>query len=304
MIKIAHIQWLLFLLSPVSAQFTVNNDRNCTANETWLDPHSPISYHTLNASGSFEFPGFRDPKGNQPESDWTWSKGIHNIWNSTYNQTFRYDEVVWLDTHGVDLASKDLDFQVCYSALIGYPQSVQKRGQGDNGDCTTFFNKECAVDLKSFLDQRAAEAIGKNVTVSPCSMLSDYNIDSCDDFQNTMRLSGSIPNKGRNCSFGQGDPDYDQVLLTSETARDAAAKNDLEDFDVYDRVVTSILPVFALAWSKNSTGGGWSDSRIMCLSTPNVTEGSRKASVPSASGRVELNVLVLISGLVVLIISY
>jgi hypothetical protein len=61
----------------------------------------------------------------------------------------------------------------------------------------------------------------------------------------------------------------------------------------YDAEVTRIVPVVTIAKSNGpASSEGWVDSRVFCLSTPNITEGSRKpASVPSAGERLQLNVV-------------
>jgi hypothetical protein len=115
-------------------------------------------------------------------------------------------------------------------------------------------------------------------------------------------IKPAIPPQNRTCSFGLGDPDYDTVFRGSSFASDAATKNDTTDFKVYDQVVTSIVPVFALAWSRNAFVQ-WSDARVMCLSTPNVTEGSRKPSgVPSLGSRFALDPFVLLGSIVMFVL--
>jgi len=111
-----------------------------------------------------------------------------------------------------------------------------------------------------------------------------------------------IPSQNRSCPLGLGSPDYDVVLQSSRFAFDAAAKNNTADFSVYDEMVTGIVPVFALAWSENATVQ-WSDARIMCLSTPNITDGSRKPSgVPNSSMRLSLNLLIVLGSVMFWII--
>jgi hypothetical protein len=83
---------------------------------------------------------------------------------------------------------------------------------------------------------------------------------------------------------------------------DAAAKNDTEDFSVYDKVTTRIVPIFALAWSETDDVG-WSDARIMCMSIPNVTKGNREApGVPSGVGRLRVDGLAMAGGVVMLML--
>src|SRR6266498_2736678 len=84
---------LLILLRPASSQLLLD-ERGCIPNEA--DPHpNNISCTTLNATGSFTFPAFRNPNSNSPQTTWTWSTGI-----KTYP--------IWLNIHGVDLASADM----------------------------------------------------------------------------------------------------------------------------------------------------------------------------------------------------
>ncbi|EPE33427.1 hypothetical protein GLAREA_06440 [Glarea lozoyensis ATCC 20868] len=285
---------VLFVGGTLAQSADIN--RNCTAKEIQAHPGN-VSYRTLNATGALDIKGLGDANIGIPLPTWTWSTGVQNIRNSEDNLTFFYQQPVWLDTHGTDLASEDLEYEMCYLTLSGYSASAQKRGQGDSGDCTKFFNQQCVDEWRKVLSDEGSRYIRSNITQNPCKSLLQLAPESCKDFQDVSRSAGSIPPENRTCPFGLGDPDYDTVFRGATLANEAAAKNDTTDFLVYDQTVTSIVPFFALAWSR-SAPVQWSDARVMCLSTPNITEGSRKPSgVPSLGSRFALDPIIILGSI-------
>lgn len=189
--KNSPINWL-FLLAVAECQ-TSNMSRNCTQNEIAPRPNQ-LSYLTRNATGSFDFKGFADPNSNQVVSPWIWSMGVQNVWNFTNNLTFWYQQPVWLDTHGVNLASDKLGYEICYLTLSDYPLSAQRRGQGDNGDCTKFYNQQCVDDWRKALVDQGLRYMNKNSTdrESPCKALRQFTPDSCKDFKSGTRAWGGM----------------------------------------------------------------------------------------------------------------
>jgi len=163
--------------------------RNCTSNEI-LSSTSGVSYSTMNATGSFEYKGFRNQNSDSPMETWTWSTGVQNIWNFTNNRTFFYEQPVWIDTHGTDLASDDLGYEMCHLTLLDFPQSLQKSGHGDSGDCTTFFNLQCVDDWKKALTEQGVKHIRSNSTDLPCQKLLNFTPPSCKDFGDGSRATG------------------------------------------------------------------------------------------------------------------
>jgi len=71
-------------------------------------------------------------------------------------------------------------------------------------------------------------------------------------------------------------------------------------FNTYDEMITRIVPFFVMGYpAANATGFPWPESRIMCLSTPDVVEGSRKpAGVPSVATTASLASYSMVSSLV------
>lgn len=293
--------WILFL-GLALAQYP-DDARNCTAGE--IDPHpGQVSYRTLNATGSYEFKAFGNPSTIDPAAKWTWSIGVQNIWNFTNNIAFWYEQPVWVDTRGTDLASDEVDYEMCYLALSDFPLSMQRNGEGDSGDCTKFFNLQCVDDWRKALTDQGLKYMRDNSTDRklPCEALRQFTPESCKNFKGSTRMTGEIPSPNRTCPFGLGSPDYDTVLRLSRFTSTADTKGSAADLRVYDEVVTSILPVFALAWSTKATVG-WSDARIMCLSTGAITDGSRTPpGVPSLSSRLRVDVFtLLVSGILALV---
>lgn len=166
-------------------------DRNCTANDIEARP-GQVSYRTLNATGTFDFKGFGDINSGTPLTTWTWSTGVQNVWNFTNNLTFWYQQPVWLDTHGTDLASDDLDYEMCYLTLSKYSSSAQRRGQGDSGDCTKFFNQKCVDDWRRALSDQGLLHMRSNSTdrQAPCEALRQFMPESCKDFKEASRAWG------------------------------------------------------------------------------------------------------------------
>jgi len=95
------------------------------------------------------------------------------------------------------------------------------------------------------------------------------------------------------------------VALNSGRQTDKEIVSEAEVFDTYDEFITAIRPFLVLAWStenKKNTTKHWSDTRVMCLSTPDVVEGSRRPpGVPSAGIKVCLASYGVLSSLVTLI---
>jgi hypothetical protein len=184
---ISNLTCVLFLGSTAAQSPDIN--RNCTANEIQAHP-GDVSYHTLNATGTFDIKGFGDANIGIPLATWTWSTGVQNIRNSGNNLTFFYQQPVWLDTHGTDLASKDLNYEMCYLTLSRYPASDQKRGQGDKGDCTKFLNQACVDEWRKALIDQASRYIRSNITQNPCESLRQLAPESCKDFHDGSRSVG------------------------------------------------------------------------------------------------------------------
>lgn len=164
------------------ASATLNlTQRGCSTNEVFHAGN--VSYGIRNATGSIVTRGF--PRDGTPVLDWGWSIGVQQIPGQNAIQ-----QPIWVDTAekfgGVDLASKDLGFEMCYMAIQGQSQSVQKRGYGDEGDCMKFLSKQCVKDWQKILEEQAFV----NSTHGPCSAAASYSPDSCKEFQGMFAISG------------------------------------------------------------------------------------------------------------------
>jgi hypothetical protein len=175
-----HSSILLPFLLNLIPTFAQNSDRNCTANET-ISSLSETSYNILNATGTYSFEGFggRRP-GSLPPGNWTWSIGFQNIPNNNASdENHWYEKVVWIDTHGVDLADEDLDYEMCHILMSGWEDSVQEKGQGDSGKCEKFLGEECAEDWRKALIN---QAVRRNTEFdTPCDALKSRKPESCKD---------------------------------------------------------------------------------------------------------------------------
>ncbi|KKY16562.1 hypothetical protein UCRPC4_g05899 [Phaeomoniella chlamydospora] len=256
----------------VSAQNLTS--RGCAGNDSLPSPLG-LSYEILNASGTYDVEGFYNIYNFTSIPTWTWGTGIQS---KNVSGVTRYEQPVWLDTHGTDLAADDLSFNMCYLVLTGQSQSQQKKGQNDDGDCTTFFSEQCVKDLSSSLLRSTLDSYG-NATSLPCKLAVNIWPESCEKFSSTSHHYGEIPPENQTCEFGQGDPDYD--LVTSISNVYTAATSGVSYTKFYDEMVTRTLPIITFVWAKDQT---WADARAICLKTDNITAGSREADgVPSSA---------------------
>lgn len=131
---------LLFVVLSSLPQLIVA--RSCPSNETYPN-HYNLSYTDFNATGSYDFTSIYNPYNFTSIAEWTWSTGIVSANNSGQ---IDYEQPIWLDTHGTDLASPNLGFNMCYAVLTGLSQSMQQRGKNDNGNCKTLLGSKCVED--------------------------------------------------------------------------------------------------------------------------------------------------------------
>lgn len=259
------------------------DSRGCPANETRTSYDST----SFNATGAYRFDGFSSSADPHNFTQWTLSAGVRQLYNASLS---RLDDTIshaiWLDTDGVDLTAADLPYRVCHLTLLDQSQTVQQIGQGDSGNCGTFLSQQCVDDWKKVSTNEALRFREGNFSTSrndtPCAKIRDREPASCKGFRGSASLLGSIPsNRNRTCAFGLGDPDLD--LVTEYVEQSVSGTT---DFQLYDKEVTRITPVIVTAWTIPEGGSGWAASRVVCLGTPNITDGSRKPDgVPSGGER-------------------
>lgn len=172
----------LFHISYVLAQDFIRS--GCTVNDTV--PHvSNTTYKTLNASGSIVSP---EISLTGSLSSWTWYTGVQALFNNS-----RVFQPIWVDTKGTDLAETNLGFEMCYLAFTGYTSDVQKRGQGDTGDCKKMLSQECIDDWKKSLTSQRNSARWNTSLATPCAQIGNTP-DSCKE------TGGSLMQYGRKFS--------------------------------------------------------------------------------------------------------
>ena len=135
---------IMLLFNRTFAQQNSTPD-NSTSKCTGYDQYGPNG-DTYNASASYQVAGFYPPgNGTRTPANWTYNTAILAVSNSSNLQT------LWIDTlDGTDVGSKDLPYFGCMTAFFGIPQSTNKRGQDDNGDCTKAYDQDCAKEMISF----------------------------------------------------------------------------------------------------------------------------------------------------------
>jgi len=158
-------------------------DRGCTPDETYVHT-SNVSYQTRNASGSVRVSGFSANPAGADNKNWTWSTAVQQL----KSEKAIY-QPIWVDAAGIDLASPDLGFDLCYIMIVGQDRATQKRGQGDKGDCLTFLGADCVRDWQKNLKSQALNFRTNDTRQSPCSMADRPG--SCKSSHGSLPVSGS-----------------------------------------------------------------------------------------------------------------
>lgn len=171
---------LLALALPKShAQVHSLTSKACSANQTTLDStfNKPWEF---NATGSMDYVMQLAVMAASQESfvpHWTWSIGVQ-VLNSSSTKS-HYTQALWLDTHGQDLTSDKLGFQMCYLTILGQSQSQEKQGIKDEGDCSAFLGDTCTSAWLKALWLKWSDLKTQNSTQSPCQAVAHSMPSAC-----------------------------------------------------------------------------------------------------------------------------
>jgi hypothetical protein len=205
--------------------------------------------------------------------------------------TSNYDTALtyWLDTSPVvTLQAPNMNYGGCVVALNQWPTSLLRKGQNDNGDCTSMISSDCLSEMK----EMALQGLASSQSPGNYSCLNFIrNFEDTPPEAACQKAIGKswpggilISTQFIGSTYDQCRPIYgngtvNESILTSEIGNpiEGTPKSDLSSYDTGISTVSMLISVAFHNSTSNdtSTTAPWSDSRIVCVRPKNIVKGSR-----------------------------
>ncbi|KAI4179645.1 MAG: hypothetical protein L6R41_007715 [Letrouitia leprolyta] len=245
---------------------------------------------SYNASGSYPVLGFQEPGNRTTPSNWTYNYAVLADKDGTSWNT------IWIETSGGEkIGSPDRPYVGCVSVYFGLPQSTNKRGQDDNGDCRQTFDGDCVSAILT-MAHNATEEKSRNGADAQAICTSSISMQvpkECRKYTDEDYWTGGSSLAIGNSTYSN-DTDIEECSLLAKGANNGIFGWDMRgssNATGYDEAVTRILPVLTTVWlkereSKNDSAP-WADSRLTCMTGRDIQTGSKKPKgVPSLGVKV------------------
>jgi hypothetical protein len=198
----------------------------------------------------------------------------------------------------LNLSDPSTPYTGCVIAISGLNPSLVKGTSKDDGTCSSVFTADCLTEIRSTIYNVASAysgtPAGSAEHLNCNSLLSAVSLNStskCDPHLITEYIGSQfLPNN----FTGYPDSACPTVNVGDSNAtighRAFFSWGDIEEtgpdnYTIYDKTVTSHVPVFVATWLKDvsngtssvssSGGGGWADTQIMCIPANDTQPGSR-----------------------------
>jgi hypothetical protein len=205
----------------------------------------------------------------------------------------------WLERRPLlNLLDPSIPYTGCVIAVSGLNLSLVKDTSKDDGTCSSVFGAACLSEIRATIYNVASSYSG-----TPAGSADGFD---CNQLLNEVSLNSSsscnpylfneyigtqfLPNNFTGypkpaCPIANpGDSNVTDGHRPFFSWGSSIEEQTPDNYTIYDKVVTSHIPVFVATWLKatsnnSSTGvpstGGWADTQIMCIPANETQPGSR-----------------------------
>lgn len=276
----------LFVAGTFALCFRNSFAQNSTSSDCYSYEEFGPDGSVYNASGSYQVLGFQEPRNRTTPSNWTYNYAIRadkdgDSWSGVSIET----------SDGRDIGSPDRPYVGCISIILGLPQSTNKRGQDDNGDCKETFDESCVSAFLSMVNTAAGERSRNGDDAQRiCSSLASTTIpEECTKFDDNDRWGGiSYPAIGNDTS--SNGTHSDECRKSAQGANKGSfgwgTRGSGNNDTGYDEAITRVIPILTAVWLKEGEyengSTPWADSRLTCMTGRDIKAGSKEPKgVPS-----------------------
>ena len=251
------------------------------------------SFDTFNATASVDVPGFiyGNFNASSENNTMTISTAITEQYIPAVNQSSVL-QTFWLDSQPeIDTNLTELPYWGCIITLKGFQETSQSARSSILNGCDGVFSNDCFRMIKYYANEAISlKARNPGDIGEACTILADYISNPfpavCKKSEQWTTSSatpafGNLDGPGNTCSGSvfNGSAIHGSILTINS---DFSKPN---NFTNYDQWVRRTTPVIVTAFSKDISQGLWVDTRLVCLKTDTIEQGSRVPTSDASRGQ-------------------